>query len=259
MTGRAFAEGGSGQALVLVTIVLRRFGSGRLVGRWRRLLVGEQFSASGELLLPAGIGEEAVITDPLKAPGNDMQQKAADEFLTCQRHGFLLVVVAIILPAEADVGVVHAFQSIVGDGHAVRVTSDIVQNLFRPSEGPLGMDDPFRVPERSQGAQECTPLPKRLESMEELQFACIKGRGEIFQEQPAEQTRQDRYGQEEALAAADPSCAIRGEPAAGDYAMQVGMMKKILAPGVEHGEEADLRAEVLRIGGDDAQGMRASP
>ena len=38
--------------------------------------------------------------------------------------------------------------------------------------------------------------------------------------------------------------------------MQVGMMKKILAPGVEHGEEADLRAEVLRIGGDDAQGIR---
>ena len=33
-------------------------------------------------------------------------------------------------------------------------------------------------------------------------------------------------------------------------------MKKILAPGVEHGEEADLRAEVLRIGGDDAQGIR---
>ena len=50
------------------------------------------------------------------------------------------------------------------------------------------------VPERSQGAQETTPLPKRLEGMEELQFACIKGRGEIFQEQPAEQTRQDRYG-----------------------------------------------------------------
>ena len=33
-------------------------------------------------------------------------------------------------------------------------------------------------------------------------------------------------------------------------------MKKILAPGVEYGEEADLRAEVLRIGGDDAQGIR---
>jgi hypothetical protein len=35
-------------------------------------------------------------------------------------------------------------------------------------------------------------------------------------------------------------------------------MKKILAPGVEYGEEADLRAEVLRIGGDDAQGKEGT-
>jgi hypothetical protein len=40
---------------------------------------------------------------------------------------------------------------------------------------------PFGIPERSQGAQECAPFPKRLQSMEELQFARIEGRGEIFQ------------------------------------------------------------------------------
>ena len=32
--------------------------------------------------------------------------------------------------------------------------------------------------------------------------------------------------------------------------MQVGMMEQILSPGVENGEEADLSAEVFRIGSD---------
>jgi len=37
--------------------------------------------------------------------------------------------------------------------------------------------------------------------------------------------------------------------------MQVGVVKQVLTPTVEHGEEADLGAEVLGIGGDGVQGF----
>jgi hypothetical protein len=37
--------------------------------------------------------------------------------------------------------------------------------------------------------------------------------------------------------------------------MQMRMMKQVLAPGVQHGEESDLGAQVLGIGGDCAQGL----
>ena len=36
-------------------------------------------------------------------------------------------------------------------------------------------------------------------------------------------------------------------------------MEQVLAPGVEHGEKADLSTEVLGIGGDGAQSLRRSP
>ena len=42
---------------------------------------------------------------------------------------------------------------------------------------------------------------------------------------------------------------VGGEAAAGDNAVQVRMVKHLLAPGMEHGEEADGGAEVLRVGG----------
>ncbi len=41
--------------------------------------------------------------------------------------------------------------------------------------------------------------------------------------------------------------------------MQVGMVKQVLTPTMEHGEEADLGAEVLGIGGNGLQGFRGGP
>src|SRR5258705_386772 len=41
--------------------------------------------------------------------------------------------------------------------------------------------------------------------------------------------------------------------------MQVRMMEQVLAPGVEHGEKADLGTQVLGIRGDGAQSLRRSP
>jgi len=40
--------------------------------------------------------------------------------------------------------------------------------------------------------------------------------------------------------------------------MQMGMEEQVLSPTVQHGEETDLRAQVLGIGGDRAQSLRRS-
>ena len=37
------------------------------------------------------------------------------------------------------------------------------------------------------------------------------------------------------------------------------MIEQVLAPGVEHGEKADLGAQVLGIGGDGEQGLGRGP
>ena len=46
------------------------------------------------------------------------------------------------------------------------------------------------------------------------------------------------------LLGADPG-VLRGEPAAGDQAMEVGMVHEVLAPSVKDGGNAQLRAEAL--------------
>ena len=50
---------------------------------------------------------------------------------------------------------------------------------------------------------------------------------------------------------------VRSETAGGEHAVDMGMMLQSLIPGMEHAEEADLRAKVTRIAGDLQQGFGA--
>ena len=93
----------------------------------------------------------------------------------------------------------------------------------------------------------------RSKGSAEDQLAGPKGLVEGFEEQTAEQAGQHADRQEEARSAAHPALAVGRQPAAGHDAVQVGMVLQGLTPGVQHRDEADLGAEVSRVGRDGAQ------
>src|SRR5260370_33354646 len=70
----------------------------------------------------------------------------------------------------------------------------------------------------------------------------------------AEDTAEPFDGKEEGSVRGDPAGVIRSETAGGQHAVDMGMMLQPLGPGMEHAEEADLRAEVTRIASDLRQG-----
>ena len=73
---------------------------------------------------------------------------------------------------------------------------------------------------------------------------------EAVEKEPAKETRQHTHGQEEAGLAGDPARTVRRQAAAGHDDVDVRMMGERRAPGVQHGGEADARAQMLRVGGD---------
>src|ERR1700678_2508438 len=66
----------------------------------------------------------------------------------------------------------------------------------------------------------------------------------------AEDTAEHFDGKEEGAVGGDPAGVIGSDAASGQHAVDMGMMLQSLVPGMEHTEEADLRAEVTRITGD---------
>jgi len=65
-----------------------------------------------------------------------------------------------------------------------------------------------------------------------------------------EAPRDDPDGQEEVGATRHPTRALSRYPPSGQDTMAMGVMVQLLAPGMEHGEAAELRSEMLRVPGD---------
>ena len=78
-------------------------------------------------------------------------------------------------------------------------------------------------------------------------------RFQTLQEQAPEQTREHAHRQEEVRPAPNPAIAVRRDAAARHDAVDVRMMIEVLAPRVQHRRDADIGAQMLRIGGDGGQ------
>jgi hypothetical protein len=67
----------------------------------------------------------------------NVEQVATQELVRRYRHDLLLVAVCVVSPAERDQAVVEGDEAMVGDGDAVGISGQVVQNLFRSPKGGL--------------------------------------------------------------------------------------------------------------------------
>jgi len=82
------------------------------------------------------------VADAHEAAGKQVQEEAAQEFIDGQSHEPLLVAVSRVSPTECNVALGNSDESVIGDGNAVSVSTEIAQGVFRSTEWPLGVDDP---------------------------------------------------------------------------------------------------------------------
>src|ERR1700687_5993953 len=117
------------------------------------------------------VAQEAVIPDAGKTIRQHVDQKATDELAGLKGHRLLAVVVPVILPAKADLAILDRQQAVVGNGDAVGIPPDILKNLSRSGEWPLGIDDPLGISRRCQIAAKGCRLMQVAVRGEETQFA----------------------------------------------------------------------------------------
>jgi hypothetical protein len=87
-------------------------------------------------------------------------------------------------------------------------------------------------------------VSERSQIAGKVQLLSLKGRLEPSDELPAKYTPEHVDGEKEARARPNPACAIEGESASWDDAVDMGMKLELLVPGVQHAEEADLGAKM---------------
>ena len=185
------------------------------------------------------------MSDAVEAARQHMDQEAANELVGAKRHdlGAFRSVGAIVFPFERDAAGIKRDEPVVGDGDAVGVKRQIAQDRLGSAERALAVDHPFGLAQRRQILRELAAVGEAGVRAEELQAAGGVGGGEHVEKQPAEQSRQDANGQEEARPASDPALAVGGEAAARRDHVDMGMVGERRAPSVQHGGDADPRAQ----------------
>ena len=90
----------------------------------------EKLKTDFELEFLPAIGEQAKVTDALKAGGQHMKQKAADEFAGIQRHRAARRVVFAATIEKGDFAIGDGMDAVIGNRHTMRVTSQVLQHGF---------------------------------------------------------------------------------------------------------------------------------
>jgi len=200
------------------------------------------------------VGEEPEVADAHEAARQQVEEETAQEVVDRQSQEPLLVGVRGVSPAEGDVALLDGDQSTVGDSDTVGVATEIAQRVFRSAEGRLGIDDPVVAEQGSEPCGEGPWLRQWREVAIELKLVLVEGGLQSGDELAAKDPAEHLDRQKEAMARWDPAHVIGSEAARGGHAVDVGMMLEPLVPGMEHAEEADLRAEVAGIASDLQQG-----
>ena len=146
----------------------RRIGKG---GRVRFGVVQQQTLTAGQEFGATAIGQESEATNADKAAGQNMQQEASQELLRRERHLLFLIAVGVILPAEGNLVVLKSQETLVGDGHAMGVASEIAQHMMGTTEGWLGIDDPVLAEQWAQEGAEGLLVFEGLESSGESKLS----------------------------------------------------------------------------------------
>ncbi|MGF6963135.1 hypothetical protein OKW43_000140 [Paraburkholderia sp. WC7.3g] len=145
------------------------------------------------------------------------EAETAHELAGLQRHGLVACAPrrTVILPAERHAALIKGEQTLVGDGHAVRVARQVGEHRFRSRKGALGVHKPLAGPQRCQPLRKGGAIGERRILAKELQLAAPVGIGERFKEATPEQAREHAHRQEEAGTAGNPAPAVGRQPPPG--------------------------------------------
>ena len=90
------------------------------------------------------------MTDSHESRRQNVQQETANQFFGWKGEGLPPVSVGTISVAERHLLVIATQEAVIGDGDAMRVTSQVVQQLFGTCEGWLRIDNPWILPQAAQ-------------------------------------------------------------------------------------------------------------
>jgi hypothetical protein len=137
----------------------------------------------------------------------------------------------------------------------VGVSGEILEHLLGTAERRLGVNDPVLDLKGLEPAFPCLGMLELEKVAEEAKSLLLPSSLKTGEKLTAEQPTQESNGKKESVSATDPALFIQAQSSAGNDAMEMRVVMEVLAPGVQNGETADLRAEMFWASAEGQQGL----
>ena len=215
---------------------------GRQCGPWR-IQCG---SCLSEFVALGAIAQESIVADAHEALGQHVQEIAADELLSVERHHLATVAVGVVLVMEAHRLIIEADEAVVGERDAMGVATEILEHLLGTSEGAFGVDHPRLGVEIGEEGGAASGVGEERSAAAQAERAALEGVLERGEELAARHLRERFHREEEAAARVDPAPLAPERPAA-HQAVHVQVLREALPPSVQYRRDTDLAAQPARV------------
>lgn len=208
---------------------------GPLWGEWAT----EQGHGDGQQGMDVGGCQEAVVTYFHKSLGQDVLEEPGDEDPDIQGGG------GPVPRGKGDRLVGDLADAVIGDGYPVGVSAQVAEDLLGAEERRLDVDHPGFV---EQGAAQLIEGIGLGWLVAEQDLSLDVEACEAMEKLSPEQSGKDRDGKQELPRGRCPALNIRVQTAAGNDAMQVGMVAKVpVGPCVQYGGEPEQGPESFGV------------
>src|SRR5215510_2369732 len=119
----------------------------------------------------------------------------------------------------------------IGDGYAMGIAAQVLEDILRATERWFGIDDPVLMKQWSKPGGENLGLSEESQIAGKMQLAALKLRLETGDKLAAKHTPEHLDGKKEARARSNPTGVIERQPAGWDDAMHMRMKLELLVPG----------------------------
>lgn len=173
-----------------------------------------------------------------------MHEETADKFFSGNRHHFPSVTVLVIPPFEGDISILDTQNAVVGNGNPMCISAQIFHYTGGGFERRLAVANPIlfvaavKKPLKITGVFQILLLTKEAE----LRLP------QVMQEFSSEKPRQHSDRDEKLLAGISPTAQLI-QPAAGDNTVDMGMIAKILPPGMQNRSKTKSGTEIFLVSG----------
>jgi hypothetical protein len=186
-----------------------------------------------EILPAESVGELSTVADADEAVGQDMEEESADEFTAVDAFDAPASAALVVLVSEEDVFVLSAYEPLVGDGDAMGVAAEIVEDLLGSGEGRLDMDDPLLEASLVEKLVEANGMLELADRVGKIDLGVTIGLFQGVEEGLLEDGGENLKGDEELGVGADPTVFVFGGGSGPLHdRVGMGMESSLRAPGV---------------------------